>query len=166
MPTIIRLDLKEKDKALFLLNAVKSGHILDENELKILKNVVNNSLVGLSKLLHFINPRDYAIWDSRIFKYITNKKSLYGINNTKLYLDYLSEIKRLSEHEDFYKIQSLISKNFEYEIHATRVLEITMFEMARNKSNKGKNKYLVEIDPDKLESEETKNHLEQIDNIK
>lgn len=106
MPTIIRLDLKEKDKAIFLLNAVKSGHILKENELKILKNVVNNSLVGLSKLLHFINPIDYAIWDSRIFKYITNKKSLYGIDNPKLYLNYLSEIKRLSEHENFIEVSS------------------------------------------------------------
>jgi hypothetical protein len=164
MPTIIRLDLTEKDKAIFLLNAVKSGHILKENELNILKNVINNSLVGLSKLLHFINPIDYAIWDSRIFKYITKKKSTYGINNPKLYLDYLSEIKRLSEHEYYYKLESLISRNFEYEIHPSRVLEVTMFETERNKSIKNNNKYMVEIDPDKLDSEETENHLKQIDN--
>lgn len=53
MPTIIHLNLEQKDKVLFLLNAVKSGHILTENEIGILKKSINNSLVGLSKLLHF-----------------------------------------------------------------------------------------------------------------
>ena len=42
MPTIIHLNLEQKDKVLFLLNAVKSGHILSVNEIGILKKSINN----------------------------------------------------------------------------------------------------------------------------
>lgn len=133
MPTIIHLDLEQKDKVLFLLNAVKSGHILTVKELEILKKSINNSLVGLSKLLHFINPRDYAIWDSRIFRYLTEKKSSYGIDRPQLYLDYLNGIKNIAENKDYGKLHDLISRNFEYDIYPTRAIEITMFETDRNR---------------------------------
>ena len=132
MPTIIHLKLEQKEKVLFLLNAVKSGHILKVNVLVILKKSINNSLVGLSKLLHFINARDYAIWDSRIFRYLTEKKSSYGIDRPQLYLDYLKGIKDISENEDYKKIHDLISRNFEYSIYPTRAIEITMFQSDRN----------------------------------
>lgn len=133
MPTIIHLNLEFKDEALSLLNAVKDGHILNVNELEILKKTINNSLVGLSKLLHFINPRDYAIWDSRIFRYLTEKKSSYGIDKPQLYLEYLNGIKNISENKDYGKLHELISRNFDYEIYPTRVIEIIMFETDRNK---------------------------------
>lgn len=138
MPTIIHLNLEQKDKVLFLLNAVKNGQILDVTELEILKTTINNSLVGLSKLLHFINPKEYAIWDSRIFRYLTEKKSSYGIDRPQLYLDYLEGIKEISKHNDYGKLHELISRNFEYEIHPTRAIEITMFESDRNQQNRMK----------------------------
>ncbi|MCG1036874.1 hypothetical protein [Polaribacter sargassicola] len=138
MPTIIHLDLEQKDKVLFLLNAVKSGHILTVKELEILKKSINNSLVGVSKLLHFINPRDYAIWDSRIYRYLTEKKSSYGIDKPQLYLDFLNGIKNIAENKDYRKLHDLISRNFDYDIYPTRVIEITMFETDRNRQSRMK----------------------------
>jgi|SRR5690606_29608731 len=135
MPTIIHLNLEQKDKVLFLLNAVKSGHILSVNEMEILKESINNSMVGVSKLLHFINPRDYAIWDSRIFRYLTEKKSSYGIDKPKHYLDYLNGIKNIAENKDYRKLHDLISRNFEYDIYPTRAIEVVMFETDRNRQN-------------------------------
>ena len=85
MPTIIQMNMRGLEKVLFLLNAAKSGHVLKIDELETLKHCINNSMVGLSKLLHFINPRDYAIWDSRIYRYLTGKKSQYGVNKTENY---------------------------------------------------------------------------------
>ena len=133
MPTIIHLNLEQKGKVLFLLNAAKSGHILTVNELEILKKSINNSMVGLSKLLHFINPRDYAIWDSRIFRYLTEKKSSYGIDKPQLYLDYLNGIKNIAKNKDYGKLHDLIARNFVYDIYPTRAIEITMFETDRNR---------------------------------
>lgn len=133
MPTIIQLNLEQKDKVLFLLNAAKNGHILDKSELEILKQSINNSLVGLSKLLHFINPRDYAIWDSRIFRYMTEKKSNYGIDKPESYLEYLNGLKSISKHKDYGKLHDIIARNFNYEIHPNRAIEITMFETDRSR---------------------------------
>lgn len=135
MPTIIHLNLDEKEKVLSLLNAVKGRYILTISELEILKKAINNSLVGLSKLLHFINPRDYAIWDSRVFRYLTEKKSSYGIDKPKLYLDYLNGIKNIAENKDYGQLHDLISRNFDYEIYPTRAIEITLFEADRKRQS-------------------------------
>lgn len=133
MPTIINIDTTEIDKVLFLLNAVKSGHILDKNELSILKSCINNSLVGTSKLLHFIKPENYAIWDSRIFRYLTEQKSDYGIGNPDYYIEYMKGIKRISNNEKFETIHSLISRFFNYKMFPTRIIEIVMFETDRKR---------------------------------
>jgi hypothetical protein len=163
MPTIIHLNLNEKDKVIFLLNAVKAGHILDISELNILKSAINNSIVGLSKLLHFINPINYAIWDSRIFRYTTGKKSIYGLDKPGLYLEYLKGIDKISKHKNFEDLHTLISRYFDYEINPTRVIEIIMFETERTKTISSKKELLVQIDTDKLTSEKTSNHLKQIE---
>ncbi len=136
MPTILNLNLENKGQVLSLLNAVKKGHLLTFDEIDILKKCINNSLVGLSKLLHFINPTDYAIWDSRIFRYITEKKSQYGIGKLESYLEYLQKMKEISKNENYYKIHELVSKHFDYEIQPMRAIEIVMFETDRVRQSK------------------------------
>ena len=57
MPTILKkIDLTNPEKLVLIFNKVKDGEILTTQELLILKNSFNNSIVGTSKLLHFINP--------------------------------------------------------------------------------------------------------------
>jgi len=90
-------------------------------------------MVGLSKLLHFINPTHYAIWDSRIFTYITEKKSQYGIAKAKNYLAYLKKLTEIENHEDYPKLHQLVQKHFKYPISPKRAIEILMFESDRNK---------------------------------
>lgn len=134
MPTILNIDLKSINEVLRLLNEVKSGKLLTVEELMILKKCINNSLVGLSKLLHFINPRSYAIWDSRIFRYLTEKKSSYGIDNPNTYLEYLNGIKSMSEHQDYRILHNFIESKFEYKIEPMRAIEIVMFETDRKRN--------------------------------
>lgn len=135
MPTIIYLDLRDIDKVLFLLNAAKSGHELTINELEILKYSINNSMVGLSKLLHFINPRNYAIWDSNILKYLTGNKSQYGIDKATNYDAYIKEIKKLIQHPDYGDLHFKIERYFNYPITPMRAVEILMFETIRNEKS-------------------------------
>ncbi|MEM0542127.1 hypothetical protein WFZ85_05840 [Flavobacterium sp. j3] len=56
MPTIIQLDTKNVDEVLSILNGVKNGHSATESELEIIKQCVNNSIVGTSKLFTFYKP--------------------------------------------------------------------------------------------------------------
>ena len=73
-----------------IFNKVKQGHLISTQELQILKNAFNNSLVGVSKLLHFIQPEKYAIWDSRVFRFLSGNEPHVSIfKQPETYLSYL-----------------------------------------------------------------------------
>jgi hypothetical protein len=131
MPTILTLETTELDKILMLLNSVKKGHHLGIEEIKVLKHCVNNSMVGLSKLLHFINPMDYAIWDSRIYRYITGAKSQHSIAKPENYLAYLDQLREIEKHEDYNSLQERIQTHIDYAIIPMRAMELLMFEVDR-----------------------------------
>ena len=135
MPTIIHLDTDPSliSQVLFYLNAAKSGHILQIEEFEIVKSCINNSMVGLSKLLHFINPRDYAIWDSRILKYFTGNKSQYGIDKAENYLNYLHKLTEIIHHNDYADLHLMIEGQLKYKITPMRAIELLMFETERNR---------------------------------
>jgi len=128
MPTIINLRLENLNEVLNLLNQAKKGVLLSPPEMEILKNCINNSIVGLSKLLHFIRPDTYAIWDSRIFKFLTNKKSTYGINDPSAYLKYLQDLKIITDHDEFEQIHSAIQQGYKYPISKLRAIEVVIFQ--------------------------------------
>ena len=68
MPTILELRLEDSKENIckFLEEAGSEKFLDNENGLETLRKFMNNSYVGLSKLLHFLYPELYAIWDSRI----------------------------------------------------------------------------------------------------
>ena len=137
MPTIIELKFQDMEGGVLKsLNKAKNGAMLTVGELELLKSTITTSLVGLSKLLHFINPADYAIWDSRIYRYTTDKKSSYGIGNTQLYLNYLLKLNEIESHVDFDEIKKNVSAHFDYEISSKRVIELLMFEADKRDNKK------------------------------
>lgn len=103
MPTILNLNMKHCNKLLpFLIDCKKLISVDDiqgENGFKILKETINNSIVGGSKLLHFVNPRCFPIWDSRIANELYGFTHGYQINNIRNFIIY------------FYELNSFIKKN-------------------------------------------------------
>ena len=73
MPTILEIATNHLDDATSILNEAKAGSSLGKPELETLKKCFNNSLVGSSKLLHFIAPERFAIWDSRVCRYLMGR---------------------------------------------------------------------------------------------
>ncbi len=132
MPTIISLNQDDLPQVLRLLNQVKQGNLLAAPELAILKKCINNSMVGLSKLLHFIRPDVYAIWDSRIFKFLSGKKSTYGIDKPTAYLKYLQDLKKITDQKEFDQFYQEIQKNFNYPISKLRAMEIVLFQSKKD----------------------------------
>jgi len=135
MPTILKIDLSNVKEVLRILNKVKStaNYPIQREELQVLKQCINNSLVGVSKLLHFIRPDDFTIWDSRILRYTTGQKSPYHIGNEKLYLEYLSKVKEIAKHKDYKKVNQIISKQLKerklvFKVSPLRIIELVMFE--------------------------------------
>jgi len=128
MPTILKFKMDNINEVLRLFNDVKKGEILNETELDLLKTCINNSMVGVSKLLHFINPENYAIWDSRIIKYITGQSSQYGIGKPQNYLEYIKKLNEITQEEGFNDLYAAIKEKFNYPITAMRAIEIVMFQ--------------------------------------
>lgn len=142
MPRTLTLKYTEESlpKLLKLLNDAKDKNAdrLNKKEIETIKECVNNSLVGTSKLLHFINPHKYAIWDSKIFKNLTGK-SQYGINkieNYFCYLDMVDEISKHKEDKDYQEVQKSIRKKLGYpedfEITPMRLIELVIFQKEKN----------------------------------
>lgn len=146
MPTILK-KISDIRKVLPLLNQAKSEKLLELKDIDLIRECINNSLVGTSKLLHFINPNLYAIWDSVVFKYLTGKNANNEqIKNVTDYRDYLNLCTELIKYDSFKaikeqmegKIKSSGIKN--YKISDLRAIEMIIFETQRlhNKEDKKK----------------------------
>jgi hypothetical protein len=129
MPTI--LDLKQPHEnlssAVVILNDVKRGRLIGTQELTLLRDTINNSLVGTSKLLHFINPNIYAIWDSRVCKYITGHVPYDYAVNPEYYVAYLANCKQLTQDPNFPPIYASMNKKIGYTVTPYRAVELVMF---------------------------------------
>ena len=131
MPTILTLHQEERrgiDQAITILNKVKQGKDITEDELLQLKKIINNSIVGPSKLLHFISPHNYAIWDSRVCNFVY--KDSYA-DRIKRFFDYTKIVKEIAAEERFKQVYPAICNKMGYEVSPLRAIEWIMW-------NKGK----------------------------
>jgi hypothetical protein len=124
MPTILKkLEKNNFDKAVLITNRAKNNGELNHEDFTILKKTLNNSLVGSSKLLHFINPDKYAIWDSKVARFLKIKK-VEDINNYIKYLGLLENLKSNANFPSFYTlVESKLGK-----VSASRAIELMMFK--------------------------------------
>ena len=128
MPTMFDFRSTEFDKVLSILNDAKAGKIPTEYDLKILKSCFNNSLVGTSKLLHFINPNEFAIWDSRVYRYLTNEKPYsYRLDDFTTFLGFRDFCKHITEQHGYEEIHQLVEKRINYAMSKMRTVELIMF---------------------------------------
>ena len=101
MPTILHVDKKKTDpqEVVRILQALKDGNAdLSKDDLTTLKQYMNNSIVGASKILHFVAPEQYPIWDSKIFKFTHDREPQgYLVNNVETYREYRSSLLLLTK---------------------------------------------------------------------
>lgn len=131
MPTVLKsIDLSQEDALLRILNRAKQGDDLNEKDLKFLKSVFNNSLVGTSKLLHFINPDKFAIWDSKVFRNLCKEAPhKYKLEKPELYLSYLRLLLELKEEPYFGQFHKLMVEKVGYSVTPLRALELGFYHM-------------------------------------
>ncbi len=78
-----------------------------EKDLKKLKLFINNSVVGMSKFLHFSFPDEYPIWDSRVESVLyetatgkTTKSNYHRLKIINNYMEYRTSCLELIEDEE------------------------------------------------------------------
>jgi len=128
MPTIFDFRYYNFDEAVEILNNAKKGVIPSVYQLELLKGLFNNSLVGTAKLLHFINPEKFAIWDSRVYRYLTEKEPYHDrIGNCETYLSFLTFCDFLTKRNEFEKAHKSICDKFGYAMTKLRTAEVIMY---------------------------------------
>jgi len=136
MPTIFDFCTNNFDDALTILNSAKQGNIPSVKELEILKSLLNNSLVGTSKLLHFINPNKFAIWDSKVYYYLTGNVAHHNrIGKCESYLAYLKFCNELTQRKEYDEVHERICHEVRYPMSRLRTAELIMFSTKDTKSN-------------------------------
>lgn len=133
MPTIIELKhngdpLADIARCAELLTQAHCGATLSLVELATLKALINHSMIGTSKLLHFVSPSAYAIWDSRVYRYLFGKAPQeYHIQDPALYWDYVRCCRCLVEDPRFAAVHDAMSLGVGYPISRLRALELVMY---------------------------------------
>ncbi len=137
MPTIPdfsrpqKTSVEKREKTAQLLNEARA-RILTANEINELKvYLVNNSVVGTSKLLHLLAPDKYAIWDSRVARvwYGVGKITRSRYEKSEEYLDYISKLKSWLKDKqvcDEIAVIRKLSAHLET-VSDLRVLELVLF---------------------------------------
>lgn len=128
MPTILTFD-SGREMAPELFDKIEEG-CLEADFLVELKQIVNHSIVGTSKVLHFLNGEDYAIWDSRVYRSITGKKAYeYRVNSVEVYIEYMNQMRKVAKELDReYVNQELVCKGYcTKDTSVLRMMELILF---------------------------------------
>lgn len=132
MPTILEFKSDEFDLAMSIVNKAKQSKRISDEELLVLKKLMNNSIVGVSKILHFINPNVYAIWDSRVCNFLTGKAHAYKVQKSGLFWAYLDLCQKVAAAPEFEVIHRNYQEKVGYEITPMRTVEQIMFICSNN----------------------------------
>jgi hypothetical protein len=116
---------------------------ISKGEFSVLAGAINGSVVVASKLLHFINPLEYAIWDSRVYRYMHQEAPhQYRIEAQNAYWEYLSFLNVLAEDSRFNTFRIKVVSVIGYPVTDKRACELLMFI----KGEKGNPSRLMQAD--------------------
>lgn len=132
MPTILKTwDFSEFDSGALSIQMLRACESLDDAASlvsgRVSNPLLNNSWVGTSKFLHFINPAVFPIWDSKVAARFGLKS--HRVNSKPSYLGYLNfcwdEADYLANRLDRFSGQFSSDEN--NRITAMRTIELLLF---------------------------------------
>jgi len=129
MPRILaKFEVAKLDEIVAIVNNAKNGAFPTGKQLTCLICSINNSLVGPSKLLHFVNPKKVAIWDSRVFRFMEGRSPYYhDMTSVQNYLDYHRNLRELVNDQQFTDVHSSLNNKIGYAVSPMRACEYIMY---------------------------------------
>ena len=132
MPTILELNPDMAaggfGEAARVVTQARSTGIISDRDLTVLSEVINNSLVGASKLLHFAAPHHFAIWDSNTYSFVFGERPhAYRLNKVDSYRAYLKKLTDLQSDSRFKSFHESVNTKIGYDVSPLRALELVMY---------------------------------------
>ena len=127
MPTIGDISNTNYQECTKIINNVKNHIFPSNSDLNNLSSLTNNSLVGASKLLHFINPDMIPIFDSRVCRYLVKGNPGNLVTKTDFFIQYVDFCESVISHKEFDIIRKKVSHIFQYKISDLRICEFIMY---------------------------------------
>ena len=121
--------IKDNDVIKLLNKAYHSTYEnkLSEQEIETIQFSINNSMVGTSKILHFINPNVYPMWDSNIAKIVKSEKDK-SEKEVLNYLNYQNACLKLSDDDCNECIKNFNSEKFNG-LSKLRKIDMALFSL-------------------------------------
>ena len=88
---------------------------------------INNSWVGMSKVLHFMNPEFFPIWDSRVAKHFDLK--ITQVNKKNHFLEYLTFVEENRKSDAVKRVEEAFVKETDYSVSDVRACEFILFSV-------------------------------------
>lgn len=127
MPTMLNLE-DDISAAVKVANKAKNGELISDEEMEALACAVNGSFVGASKLLHFINPHVYSIWDSRVYRYLYDEPPYqYRLESMKKYREYLGLVSDIEKDKRCQHLVKTVENKIRHSPSPKRVIELAMY---------------------------------------
>ncbi|EIM18065.1 hypothetical protein [Pseudomonas chlororaphis] len=140
MPRVARVNARHVDKASAALAcALESDVLIDTAQMQDLANSLH-SVVGTSKLLHFLRPQLYPIWDSKVARVWATSDATTNMSSVENYRSYIKDIRTLiaspgfaAFHDDFNQAYSRRLDRLKiapYSLSPVRAVEAAAFELS------------------------------------
>jgi len=132
MPKVLNLHTRPPDltlaQAASLLESARTQGTISDEHLSALVCVINNSLVGTSKLLHFVRPDVFPIWDSNVYGFVFEEKpSDSRVRNIAKFRAYVRRVNAIRSEERFGDFYASVNLKVGYEVSEPRAVELIMF---------------------------------------
>jgi len=128
MPTMLRF--KGPLDPLFELCFAAQKGTAEPDLILACAKTLNNSVVGTTKLMHFINPNIYPIWDSRVFRGLYQKNPHpYRVENPETYIVYKHWVQSFCLYPLFPTLHKRVQEEAGYEISGPRAAEACLYAL-------------------------------------
>jgi len=115
-----------------VLDDLRRGTKPSEGEVLALARLVNNSVVAASKLLHFVAPDDFAIWDTNVCRYMFDRgRPDRRPSELRLYREYLDRLAAIKQEPEFAAFHASVNRKLGYEVSPLRAIELIMYLNAK-----------------------------------
>jgi hypothetical protein len=130
MPKKLNWKSKQWKSEALLIEAIRVGQPLTASDMKKIVALINRSISGASKLLHFIAPNRFPILDSHIYTYLNNLHYREQPMDCEFYIKYSEAITKVTKMPGFSSIQQKVNQRLNYGVTSIRAAELLLFNIS------------------------------------